>query len=241
LQLSFQRNSDELWLAHQALDVDTRKTVTRVGAGPVWSRWILEGENTGIQLSPAFPDRPVIVKSEFSFKLLHAAQARVYVQIPLWVRIELIEKMQIPLAEIPTVILSNTWFGTPEAGELCYWLSSPAGRTIASQPSQPFLVTCPIQIINESDDELMVEKLALRVERLTLFESQGQFWSDLFRVAYQGKNDISRIEVSGKAPPEASQARPIVAPRSNDKSGFTAKTFENLIDLAGLDWFRRTE
>jgi hypothetical protein len=199
-----------------------------------WSRWALESACQEIRLVPLFPDRPVVVKPESAFRVTTGAQARIYVRVPLWVRIEPAIPESMPLVEIPTIVLSNTWFGTFTNGELCYWISSGARMQIEPDPSRPFLAICPIQIINRADEELYVEKLCLRVGKLSLFNQGGQLWADETRIIHKGGDEASRIEISGRAPREAGEAELVSPPREADKNGFAARTFTTLKDLPGL-------
>ena len=236
LRLWSKRVAKEIWVAfvHAEADTDEGVSPSLLPEKLDWSRWALASEADEIRFVPLFPDRPVVVKPEAAFRVTKEAQARIYVRVPLWVRVESAGADSVPLAEIPTAVLSNTWFGTFTSGELCYWISSGARMQITPDYSRPYLAICPIQIINRADEELYVEKLCLRVGRLSLFNQQGQLWADETKVIFKGSNDASRVEVSGTAPVEAGGAVLVSSPREAGTSGFAAKTFTTLKDLSGL-------
>jgi len=219
---------DELWIAHRYNQAEALPPELQ------WSRWALKQKIENIRFVPCFPDLPLVVTPEYAFRLGQGAQVRIFVSVPLWVRLELDQKKAPTILEIPTIPLQRTWFGTFAEGEVCYWSSTRVRRELGG-PSKPNVATCPIQITNGSDIELNVEKLALRVGRLSLFGQDNQFWSDEVQIEYRGSNEVSKIMMSGRTPPEASGAQLITAPRNPDKKGFAAKTFTTLKDLTGLD------
>ena len=229
------RTSQEIQIAHKRLPVSQDGTkIEQLPEDTSWSRFALKKEHPSIRISPLFPDRPVVVKPETLFKLNQGIQARIYVRVPIWLKIELTTRDPITLLEIPAVVLSNTWFGTFLEGELCYWISSSARREIEPDPKRNFLAICPIQMANKSEIDLSIEKLCLRVANLSLFFDGKQLWSDETKVTYKGEEASSQIEFSGKPPIEASAAEIIAPPRSPAKRGLVAQTFSSLKDLPGI-------
>lgn len=237
LHLWCKKISDELWLAFRYSEVEGEKTQAPQHDDLTWSRWVLKSRDSKIRCVPVFPDRPLVVKPEYPFRIIKGSRARIYVQVPVWIRIEQAGRKPVTITDIPTVILSKTWFGTPTEGEHCYWMPSSTRRQIEPQAMKPFATICPVHIINSSNDELLVEKLALRVERLSIFKLADQLWSDETRVTYRGSGAVSKIDMSGKAPVEAKQAVLLSEPRRPAGKGFAARTFMSLKDIPGLSFF----
>lgn len=241
LRLWSRSTEQEVWLAYQH-DNDSEEEPSTIDAMPedlVWSRWALKKPYQSLRLVPVHADRPMLVRPEQPFRVLQKTDARIYMRIPIWLKIEVGSRSRLKLLEVPTIILSDTWFGSTTAGELCYWISTGARRQIEPDLARPFLAICPVQIKNESDDELFFEKICLRVEYLALFTCNGQLWSDETRIRYHGKNEASRIENTGKVPPEAKEATMITPPRKDNKKGLAAKTFATLRELSGIELLSR--
>ena len=116
---------------------------------PEWTRFVCAGPDT-MQLLPALPDRAVVVGSEMAVKILQENSALFFVTIPVWVCVYAGDKKETMLTEIPTVSLSNTWFGDPMTGELCYSLQSRAGMDIKHIPLSPHKAVCPVLLVNSS-------------------------------------------------------------------------------------------
>lgn len=199
-----------------------------------WSRWALKKEHSKIRISPIFPDRPIVVKLESQLKINLKAQAKIYLRVPIWLKIELANRDATALVELPTVTLSNTWFGTFADGELCYWITSGARQEIEPDPDRPFMAICPIVLINNSERDLVVEKICLRVTNLSLFFDETQLWADETRITYKGEEATSQIDFSARPPLEAPQARLLSLARIPVKRGIVAQTFASLKDFAGL-------
>lgn len=198
-----------------------------------WIRWAPADWGGGLALTPALPDRTLVIQPDDAFWLLAGAEARIYVSVPLWVRIEALGRHRTHLTSLPTVGASDTWWGTLEEGELCYWIRTTARRRVADKWASHVAV-CPIQLVNRSDDDLNVDKIALRVEYLSLYaDGGGAIWSDETRVLYTGESEGSRLEVAGSPPAETPRAELLSTPRRRIARGFKARTFARLKSIQG--------
>ena len=138
LQLWLRLAEDELRIAARRLDENEAREASPLATiedSPPedldWGRWVIGDTADTLQLSPAMPDRPVVVRPEMPVKIPPAREALFFVSIPIWVRINAGSGDLLKLCEHPSLVLSNTWFGDPMSGELCYALWSRARRVIA--------------------------------------------------------------------------------------------------------------
>lgn len=236
LRLRIRHSKGEIWLAHTRDHADGPGDRGAVpGADePEWVRWAVPDGTHRVRLWPVFPDRPLVARPEKSFHLVRGAQVRVYVRVPLSVRVELPDPPEVTLQEIPTVTLSDTWFGDFTEGELTYYLPTTARREIRPEHFAPHLAACPLQLSNSSTDNLEVEKIALRVAHLSIFGRDGELWADETSVRYRGAEEGSEIRISGRPPREASGAALVTPPRVPRERGFRARTFARLLTLPGF-------
>jgi len=226
---------NELWVAHACAD-PWEPAPEELPDAVEWSRWAMREEPHRLRVLPVFPDRPLVVKPEHPFTLLRRAQARVYMRVPPWVRLELLagtEGTGAVLTEIPTERLSDTWWGDFQDGELAYWLRTKARRELTAELFEPHLVMSTLQLENHSEDALRVEKLALRVEHLSIYEKDGWLWAEEVRVEYRGEDEGSDIHMDDEPPREAEGARELSPARAQTRS-FRARTFARLRALSGL-------
>jgi hypothetical protein len=243
--LWLRRREREIWLSEHDRGTDSGEYATwgfgTPPADPVpdsrWTRWATPGEERNIILRPTLPDRPLVLEPEWPFRLLPGAEAKVFVRVALWIRVE------IPLddgvrvvrvKELPSIVLSDTWWGDLFRGELGYWLPTTARRSMAPRLFAPHLAACPLVMRNESDEDLQVDKLALRADHLSLFASEGRMWSDESSVTYRGLEEGSQIDMTGRRPAEAGDATLVAEPRTPVQRGFRARTFDRLRSLPGL-------
>ena len=198
-----------------------------------WSRWAFQdGEEHTLRLSPALPDRMLVVKMEQPFTLLSRAEARIYMRVGAWIRVEAVGAGEsYTLTEIPTERLSDTWWGDFLGGETAYWLTTKARRELTDDLFEPWRVMCVLQLANGSRDDLPVEKLGLRVDHLSVFESGDRLWAEETVVAYRGEDEGSDIRMDDRPPAEADDAREITAARIQSR-GFRVRTFSRLKALS---------
>lgn len=225
---------NEVWLAHTwTAEGDASRSEPPDETD--WSRWAMHDDIQHLRILPALPDRPLVVKPEHPFTLLRRASARIYMRVPAWVRVEAVQvsgKSVSALREIPTVQLSDTWWGDFQDGEMAYWLSTTGRRHITPELFEPHLVMSAVQLDNLSGDDLRVEKLSLRVEHLSVYEKDGWLWAEEVRVDYHGEDEGSEIHMDDEPPAEAAGARELTPARTQTKS-LKMRTFARLKALSG--------
>lgn len=233
LVLQFLCQDDELWIAHHRIPQGGSPADTPAKE-PAWQRWALPGGPCDLRLVPILPDRPVVVAPEQAFHVAPEASARIFVRLPVWVRVDLPRDPETTLLDVPSSVLSDTWWGDFLDGELCYWLPTAARRTITPELTAPSLVICPIDIRNDSDELLRVQKLAVRVVHLSVFALGDGLWADRTRVLYEGEDEGSHITTSGEPPAEAPGARLVTPARIPASKGLRSRTFAVLRSISGL-------
>lgn len=230
------QNNQEIWVAHDYIQDSEDKTSSAISSdSELWSRWALNNEEPTFAMQPRMPNMPVVVRPESDFYLLPGAEARIYVLVPVWVRLKLLGKQETKITKIPSVILSKTWFGSHLEGELCYWVSSSAVREQSNLEYQSHLCICPVQIKNVSSDKLLVSKFCLRVEFLTLYLKETHLWSNETTVYYKGPDIISEIAIKNNAPREAADATEITPSLESTERSLTVRTFGTL-----RNWYDKT-
>jgi hypothetical protein len=227
------KEGDEIWISHRLAAKDSDPPETQPPREE-WSRWGAPDHVDELEIFPSFPDRSLVLQPEDPFHLLPGARARIFVRVPLWVRVTAPGAKAATLLEIPTITLSDTWWGTPQEGQLCYWLHIMARREAAPSIFRPDRIVCPVDLINQAKEDLSVEKTLLRVDHLSIFRGSNTLWSDEIRVRYRGEDEGSEIEMTGRTPPEAPGAPRLTHPRTPLAKGFTARTFARLKAFPGL-------
>jgi hypothetical protein len=198
-----------------------------------WRRYVCPSPPDTFRLAPRMPDRPLILAGETLFDVRPGARVRFYVAVPAWISVRIPGADPEVLLEHPTSVLSATWFGDFFEGEHCYWTPTRSRTDPARLPRADHLVTCPIEVTNRSEDPLVVDKLALRVQHVSIFRDGDRLWADETRIAYLGGGEFSKIHWSGKPPREAQGATRLAEPMVKARKGLTAWTFDRIGSLSG--------
>ncbi len=230
LTIFLRKHLNEIWAA-SSRNEEAGSDPDALPEKPEWNRMALPEEFEEFRIIPVLPDKPVIIDTEHSYRFVSKTRTRVYSRIPASVRITPVSREDLIIAEIPTVVLSETWFGTFTEGEFSYALSSKARRVLSEDLFEPHLIVCPMEIRNNSDHELKFEKICLRVERLSIFATENALWADETWITYQGKDTNSDMEMRGIAPAEAGDVKLVSRPRNPVKKSMGLKTFKLLKDF----------
>ena len=229
LHLWMKARKQEIWIGQRYEKDSTDSYTDQPPEDLEWSRWATKESVTDLNVSPVFPDLPIVVFSEYPLKVLPGTSIDIYTRIPIWIRICL-GKTDYVLLELPTVKLSRTWFGTPVEGELCYWSTTKARRSLLNVEKKPYLVNCPIKIINKATEDLNFEKFCYRVELLKIHDCENELWADETLISYQGEELLSDITMTGRLPKGMAEGTVVSGPRSKTSKNLAIRTFHKLFD-----------
>ncbi len=230
LTIFLKRLLNEVWVDSYR-DDKVRGKPAPLPEKPNWMRMSLPGDFERYWIRPVMPDKPVIIDTEHSYRFVGGTKTRVYSRVPVWVRVTPEGRDDLVVADIPTVELSETWFGSFTEGELSYAVSSTARRILTEDLLEPHLVVCPLEIHNKDSEELKFEKVCLRVERLSIFAKGEAMWSDETVIRYEGKDSETDMESKGVRPVEAGDATLVGKPRTAVRKSIGLKAFRLLKDF----------
>jgi len=237
LHIWIKYQNDEVWIAHAHNDeLKEEPSSQNPPSDLAWGRWADKSGSEEVQILPVYPDKPLIVHSEYPLKVSPGTKLQIFSRIPVWVRISL-AKNNYQLIELPTVKLSRTWFGSPVEGELCYHATTKARRDLSNVDKKKYVVSCPISIHNKSDDELDFEHFCFRVERLCMYQSRGDFWADETQIVYHGADLNSDVIMTGKLPQGIEKNKLMSKPRKQIQKSLATRTFKRIFHDT-MDWGR---
>ncbi len=201
-----------------------------------WTTFVPASGESRVVFQPAMPDRPLVVRTENPLEFAPGGRYLLFTSVPLWIRAWIGGPEGQLLFDLPTVKLSNTWFGTPTAGRLCY--TSPAALARHSHWSEPYVsgaeAICPLRIANRAQSTKQVHRLAVFSEMLRVYRAgdpapsvpatrrgqerdsspiqsePGQLWTNEALVNYTGEDELS-VTVSEK-PPSLTGAPELLCP-----------------------------
>ena len=193
-----------------------------------WSQYLAGEDKPVIQFSPLMPDRPVIVRPKNLTNVLHGFECVLFVFVPVWVVIKAGAKGELTLCKIPSVVLSNTWFGDTMSGEMCYSMRIPAELSVVSSSVGPHRVICPVKIKNKSREDLEFQRVCVRVEHLNIYEGKHCNWANEVSVVYEGEGQDCEIKYSDRPPQFEKTGALIAKSRTPAPRGLLGRTFGSI-------------
>lgn len=196
-----------------------------------WNRWAMREEINEVSFRPIFPDRSVVIKPEYPFKIAHKASVKVYTRIPVFIRITPTKFPDHIITEIPSIKMTGTWFGDFLTGELCYRITTTARREISDELYEDHLCFAPLYITNNADEDLPFDKMSLKVDQLSIFKGPKGMWADETKITYTGEDNLSEITMTGKTPSEIKDPVLLMKPRLPVRKNMAVRTFRMIKDL----------
>jgi len=200
------------------------------------ARWAAPDGQTRLRLAPAAPDRGVVVRPGGPLLLPPGVHVRLFLAVPLWVRVVVGEGTT--LLEVPTVHLSNTWFGEPGDGELAWALRGELLHDPAELRHGPHEAVCAVEIVHRGATQLDLGRLFLRAAHLGIFRAGERLWTSGVRAVYEGGDRLGSVEYLATPPPEAAGAEPLAPPREQVAAGTLLRARDRLLRSLEINRFR---
>jgi hypothetical protein len=203
-----------------------------------WHRWIGHVKATTVcTLTPVLPPRPVIVKPAMPLQVLPGGHLDLFVSVPVWVRISLKDEASektVDLLEEPTVVLSNSWFGLPVDGELCFALKTSARRRLEDLRPDVYRAVCPLTIRNETEKTFGFDRLCIRVQYLGLYAGESHPWTNHGTLLYRGDETVDGVRFDPGAPAFDQASRLLSSPRETPRRGGVQRAFDSIRTLCAF-------
>ena len=199
-----------------------------------WNRWVAGEEAARVRLVPCMPDRAVVIRPRYPLNVPRGKEVLFFVSLPVWARVLVGEQQSTTLCELPTVVLSNTWFGDPTSGELCYSLKTKVLRQLDMVENRAHMAVCPVLIRNQAFADLDFQRICIRVEYLSLYRGETRLWTNQVEVQFHGE-DLNSTIITGRGAPDFERtAERICVAREPTERSLLKKSFFFLKALTGI-------
>lgn len=179
-----------------------------------WHHCVTDKIPTEVTMLPVMPDKPIVFHLETPVLLHSGSSTSVYIELRTWLRFIDSSHSGTMIHEIPTVEPHKAWFGpTTTDGKICYWRKERAVFNHMETSGHPHIAVCPVTIYNRSNSTMKLDLIYLPVSRLSVFDCNEGLMTDRVKVTYTGESEVSSVQVSGKAPPYATNPSLISRPR----------------------------
>lgn len=192
-------------------------------------RFSFQKTGSHIKVRPQLADRAIVVRPETSLYISQGETVSLFVSTPLWFRIDVGEPAR-KLAELPLLRPSDTWFGpNTMEGELCYNTRTKARLKLDELPLRCHRAITPVQIRNKAEDALLLERLRLPVEHLSLFMDKGGYlWTERVHLDRERGDEHVGIHFGSGPPAEAADAKRTTPPREEARASLIMRPFAML-------------
>ncbi|MFK7927424.1 MAG: hypothetical protein AB8H79_04510 [Myxococcota bacterium] len=171
-----------------------------------------------VRLRPAPPPRALLARPDLTLSVPARRTTEVFVGIPLWGQIWVGDTL---LWDQSIVRLSDTWFGTPLDGDLCFATRTHLSMDREAVGRKPYRAVCTVQVVNHSDEPLTLERLKIEGPCLDLWRDRsGGLCASTVRVSRVQGRDLDEVLIVSTPPQHATGTEPIskarqpeVAPR----------------------------
>ncbi len=228
LRIRVIKRDSDLLLVERRNPVET----TELGSEPEsdFRRYAFESPVDAIQVQPRVPARPIVVQPLHPLRLAPKAHVDFYVSIPVDIQLGTGDGVKSDhLERVRSEILSDTWFGDQVGGVLCYSTKSRARRECPSAETvERTRAICKVQIFNKSTEQLHCTKFCLRLNHCHLWHCDDALWTSPVNIRYNGSDQLSAIDYSEQAPPEAINAVKIAEAEDPPLRGLIRRSFAGL-------------
>jgi hypothetical protein len=219
LTVAVRYSERECWLEYH--HARQRNGVRFIGAQQS-VRFLLSGNRRPLRITPQLANRPVVARPRVPAELLPRESTTLLVSTVLWARFGIGEQT---LVELPSALLSDTWFGADTRhGELCYAGQTRARLRMDNVPEGPFRAVTAVTIRNEGDDNLKLERINVPVPHLTLFCDGERFWTSELTVVREKNLATAKLHIEARPP---ANAITVAQPRRPIRGG----VFDRAVDL----------
>ena len=237
------RRIDDEWLFSNSPSSDTASrrdwettTVSPEELPPEldWLR-LVGARNETLELVPVLPERPLVIRPESPISIFSGRYASFHIAVPIWFRFVAVRgKERIDVIDTPSRQLSNTWFGDPAGGELCYSLDSSMKRSRDQLAIDAATAVCSLVVRNGSEEKLDFERICVHVENLSVFQCGADLWTNEIKVLFKGSDQISQITIQ-KGPSELpDEPRLLTPPRVEPTRGVLKRSFSLIRQFTGI-------
>jgi len=193
-----------------------------------WTKTLFKNAPREYQLLPTVPDRPLVVKPSDPVRVPPGETGIFFCLLPVFLKVFVSQrKTETTLLTVPTRPLSDTWFGSPIAGELCYSLPIKAEQDISQLEPLPNHAVCRIAVTNRSHEVLQIGKLCYRPQYIGLYGGNAHLWASGIRIRHEGQHKGNVIHYDQSAPEDEADLLLLAKPVRREEKSLSWLTFSS--------------
>lgn len=194
-------------------------------------RYVFRQTTDELRLLPRLADRSVVIRPVMPLFVPPGQEITFYVSTPVWVVCH-VQDQDNPLIDIPVVRPADTWFGPNTVrGEICYTTQVTGRLELSQLTPRPFRAVTPVQISNQGNDLMPVERINLPVPFLPVYGAEsGRLWTPTLHVTAEERQRVPRIRIDSTISTEAGHVTLLSPARRGAEEHALIRVFDNLFD-----------
>ncbi|MDT8429126.1 MAG: hypothetical protein RQ757_10215 [Pseudomonadales bacterium] len=169
-------------------------------------RYVFKETVSTFSIIPLLADRAVVSRPLSPIILMPGSKATIHISTPLWLSLQIGGSR---VLELPTVQLSDTWFGNKTGiGELCYSDTTRARLDARDQENLYYKAVTAILFKNNNEKQMPLDRINVPVPLLALFrqvEAKPRFLTTAITATLQSGDDSIRIQLGSGQEHEAGE------------------------------------
>jgi len=191
----------------------------------LWKKQFALEDKVKVGFLPAMPDLPVQLTFNEPLFIPGGSGITFYYLLPTWVSVRIGKQMDVSLGEFHSFQLSHTWDGNFFEGELVYE-DFPEVFFEPKTDSFPYFIIVPIEIKNKSNTNLLVIKQIIRVDNLSIYNNEQNFWANRTLFEYGKSSELLDVKFIQNMPKNYGKFTLVQKSKSQDKKSILTKYFD---------------
>lgn len=197
-----------------------------------WQEFVPEVDGDSVGVFPVLPENSVVVRTEMPIMLGPGRTLSLYAAIPMWMSVRVIDataaekrtrggyaNLGAALVDVPVLTLSQTWFGGPMTGRLCFRSDKTLSHTPDIDIDPLAYARCPLRIRNSGKVAVSIGSIAIPTDQMKLYRTVGSagsvaFWSNPVSATYSAAEEL-HLGVVDRRPGIDMPLEPWMPPRTS--------------------------
>ncbi|MBN2614915.1 MAG: hypothetical protein JXR71_04415 [Bacteroidales bacterium] len=193
----------------------------------LWKKWMVSEDPVKLSFLPHVPDLPVQIAFPEPLIVPAGKTIQFYYWLPSWISVRLGKQQDLSLGEFPSQPMSHTWMGNFFDGELVYE-DFPAVH-FSPEFSESFIFICPVEVKNKAAESLVLEKMLIRVNNLSVYSDGNYFWLNKMIFDYGKGNELLDVRLPNALPKDLGKFTLVAKAINPDRKSLLLKTFTPIL------------
>lgn len=189
--------------------------------------------NESLQLLPALPDKPLILKSLPKLKIMPKSALKLFLFIPISVQFYTGKiSPETLIFEKGSKQLSQAWLGETDSGTLAYSLFDSISTNLNTDISRDWKAVCPVTFENQSKTAVEPSRLSVDVTRLILYQQNGQLCTNEVILEYNGADSPIDVKFGQEKSAAFPEAELLANQRNPEEKNLLVKSYNFLKSIS---------